>query len=186
MKVKIAKTFKKDLELTEACNKGDSIAQTQLYNLYSKPMFGLCLRMMGNKSDAEDVFQNAFIAVFTKLKTYKAKAPLQFWIKRIFINYCIDELKSRKVIESFEESYLEVIDTENIVVDYNVQAIKSAISKLAAGFRTVLNMYLFEGYNHKEIAEFLGISESTSKSQYSRAKLKLKQLLIKEGRYEKA
>jgi len=178
MKDTIKKYFDSDSTLVEACLQSDSRAQSYLYGEYSKSMFGLCLRMMSNRQDAEDVFQNAFIVVFSKLNSYKSKSPLKYWIKRIFVNHCINELKRRKEFVDLEESKMVLIESD-VEIEYSSKSIKKGITLLPAGYRTVLNLYLFEGYNHIEIGEILGISDSTSKSQYSRAKTKLRHLLLK-------
>ena len=178
--------FVNDSALVKACLENDSKAQEKLYDLYSKSMFGLCKRMMGNKQDAEDVFQNAFISVFTKLDLYQAKSPLKYWIKKIFVNHCINELKKRKENLFLDIYYEEETNENDFEIEYDVNSIQKALTSLPVGYRTILNLYLFEGYNHKEIATILNISESTSKSQYSRAKKKLRQLLIRAKKYEQA
>jgi len=183
MKEKPIKYFDDDELLVKACLEDNQEAIGYLYRQYSKLMLGLCIRMMGNIHDAEDVFQNAFISVFTKLKSFRGSSPLKYWLKRIFVNHCINELKKRKEFSDFREYEVLTID-ETIEIEYSVSCIKKGISKLPDGYRTVLNLYLFEGYNHKEISSILNISESTSKSQFSRAKLKLKQILIKLKNHE--
>ncbi len=179
MREKDTERFINDIVLVNACLAGKASANEYLYDKYSSAMFGICRRMMSNKQDAEDVFQDSFISVFSKLKTYNGKSPLKYWMKRIFINNCINHLKKRREIydlEYIEPAVEEITDDDNI--EYDIESVKKAMSYLADGYRTVLNLYLFEGYNHKEIAKILNISESTSKSQYKRAKIKLKNFLI--------
>lgn len=142
-------------------------------------MFNICLRMVKNEADAEDLLQNSFIDVFTKLDTFRFQSSIGAWIKRIVINNCINFLKKRRLyFEEITERMGEQADapTEN-VPPLSVRAIKDAIFQLPDGYRVVFSLYQMEGYDHKEIAEILSVSEQTSKSQYSRARKKLKELL---------
>jgi len=143
-------------------------------------MYNICLRMMKDSFEAEDVLQISFVDVFTKLHTFKGNSTIGAWIKRIVVNNCINELRKRKMYFEEMEGQLENIpeEVQEEVSDYKVQTIKECIKKLPNGFRVVLSLYLMEGYDHKEIAEILKITESTSKSQYHRAKIKLKELMV--------
>jgi RNA polymerase sigma factor (sigma-70 family) len=166
--------------IVELCKKGNRRAQQQLYQNYSKAMYNICLRMMNDPYEAEDVLQISFVDVFTKMHTFKGTSTIGAWIKRIVINNCINQLRKRKMHFLEMEGELGNIPDEQSVAEeaaYNVQQIKKCITQLPDGFRSVLSLYLLEGYDHKEIAEILSITESTSKSQYHRAKLKLKELL---------
>jgi RNA polymerase sigma factor (sigma-70 family) len=136
--------------------------------------------MINDPWEAEDVMQISFVDIFTKLHTFQAKSTIGAWIKRIVVNNCINQLRKRKLFFTEMEDNLgnipdEVIPTE--VSSFQVENVKKCIAGLPDGFRTVLSLYLLEGYDHKEIAEILHISESTSKSQYHRAKNKLKEML---------
>lgn len=136
--------------------------------------------MMNDPWEAEDVLQISFVDVFTKLDSFKGTATLGAWIKRIVLNNCINHLRKRKMFFAEMEGNLGNIPEEDYtdeVQAYNVETVKRCISSLPDGFRTVLSLYLLEGYDHKEIAEILQITESTSKSQYHRAKNKLKELI---------
>ncbi len=137
--------------------------------------------MMGAESEAEDALQESFIDIFRRLDTFRQESSLGAWIKRIVINHCLNELKKRKLkFEELSERTNEVVEEEYIDYDENefeLRKVKDAIMQLPDGYRTVLTLYLLEGYDHKEIAEIVGIQESGSKSQYSRAKAKLKELL---------
>ncbi|MBK7476799.1 MAG: RNA polymerase sigma factor [Haliscomenobacter sp.] len=166
--------------LVEACQQGSRQAQFELYKLYSKAMFNLCVRMVKDELDAEDVLQNAFVDVFTKIGTFKFESSIGAWVKRIVVNNCINFLKKKRMqFESFEERHTLVAEAE---ADENhaglsVEAIKKALFQLPDGYRVVFSLYLLEGYDHQEIGDILGITEATSKSQYSRAKRKIKELL---------
>lgn len=169
-------------ELVQACAAGDRKAQFELYRLYSKAMYNICLRMLNDQEDAEDLLQQSFIDVFLKLDSFRFESSIGAWIKRIVVNNCINFLKKRRLtIQSLDDERMGGI-SENPDDDLHeshlsVQEVKKAIAKLPDGYRVVFTLYLFEGYDHKEIADILNITEATSKSQYSRAKKKLRELL---------
>ena len=178
--------MKTDLQqhrLIANCKRGDRVAQYRLYQQYSRAMYNICLRMLRNEQDAEDVLQNAFLDVFTKIDTYRYEATIGAWIKRIVINNCINFIKKRKM--QFEEYDPRKVDQpEEVVPDFEpetVEAVQRAIGQLPHGYRTVFSLYLLEGYDHKEIGEILEISEATSKSQYSRAKQKIREIMRSES-----
>lgn len=169
-------------DLIERCKKGEREAQYRLYRMYSKAMYNICLRMLKNEMDAEDVLQNSFIDIFTKLGSYRYQSTPGAWIKRIVINNCINHIKKSKIyLEDFDDQLLTIPEEEIDPKVLNVAGVKKAIEQLPNGYRIVFNLYAIEGYDHKEIAEILGITEATSKSQYSRARKKLKDKLMKES-----
>jgi RNA polymerase sigma factor (sigma-70 family) len=167
--------------LISRCLRSDRQAQHTLYKRYCDAMFNVCFRMMGTEAEAEDALQESFIDIFRRLDTFRQESSLGAWIKRVVINHCLNELKKRRL--KFEEltdrtnDVYEYETTDQEEITYEVQKVKEAIMKLPDGYRTVLTLYLLEGYDHKEIAEIIGIQESGSKSQYSRAKSKLRELL---------
>jgi RNA polymerase sigma-70 factor, ECF subfamily len=169
----------KHRDLVEDCKKGIRKSQFELYQLYSKAMFNICLRMAKNEVDAEDLLQNSFIDVFTKLDTFRFQSTIGAWIKRIVVNNCINFLKKRRIY--FEEITERIGDQIEPSTEeepkLSVRTIKDAIFQLPDGYRVVFSLYQMEGYDHKEIAEILNVSEQTSKSQYSRARKKLRELL---------
>ncbi|MCP3930450.1 MAG: sigma-70 family RNA polymerase sigma factor [Bacteroidetes bacterium] len=171
-------------DLIEKCKRGQRSAQFELYRLYSQAMYNVSLRMVRNELDAEDLLQNSFVDVFTKLHTFKYQSSIGAWIKRIVINNCINFLKRRKVyFEELEDRHANIVEgdwKDDNSVKMDVTSVKKAIQKLPDGYRLVFSLYLMEGYDHKEIASILNISEATSKSQYSRAKKKLKYYLHEE------
>ncbi|MEL6636315.1 MAG: RNA polymerase sigma factor [Bacteroidota bacterium] len=168
-------------DIIEACKKGNRQSQFELYRLYSKAMFNICLRMVKNDLDAEDLLQNSFIDVFTKLHSFRYQSSIGAWIKRIVINNCINFLKKRRLqIDEWDDKIPERLERESNdhqEVALSVEKVNRALLELPDGYRVVFSLYLMEGYDHKEIAQILGVSEATSKSQYSRAKAKLRQLL---------
>lgn len=172
-------------DVVEACRKGNRQAQFQLYQLYSKAMYNICLRMLNDVTDAEDMLQNSFMDVFSKLHYFRFESSIGAWIKRIVVNNCINFLKKRR-LQIVEIGDREVVD-RTIKKDnwddvkLSVKEVNGAIGLLPDGYRVVLNLYLLEGYDHQEISDILGISASTSKSQYSRAKKKLREILRKKN-----
>jgi len=168
-------------EFIEKSKKGDIKAQYKLYSLYSKAMFNISLRMLNSSVEAEDMLQEAFTEAFDKLHLFRYDSSFGAWLKRIVINKCINYLKKKKVELVLSEEILKYERTDEndeVEPEYNMQTIQKAISMLSDGFRVVFTLYMLEGYDHQEISEILGISESTSKSQYLRAKRKLKDILI--------
>lgn len=180
-----ANTVNIHAELIERCKDNDRSAQFEVYKLYNKAMFNTALRITGEQEDAEDVLQEAFISAFKNLNSYRAESSFGAWLKRIVINKALNHVqKNKKDLLVVEEAGNEEVNwTEESEPLYSVEGIKRAMNELPSGFRTVMSLYLFEGYDHKEISEIMGITESTSKSQYKRAKDKLKNILKQEVNY---
>jgi len=165
-------------EIIDQCREGSQKAQFQLYKLYYRPMYSVCMRIINNEAEAEDVMQEAFLKAFTKIDTYKGEVSFGAWLKKIVINRSLDYLKKRKVkFEEINERTNKIIDYQMETKEVNMKVIKDAIQKLPDGYRIVLSLYLIEGYDHEEISEILGISNSNSRTQYLRAKNKLREIL---------
>lgn len=167
-------------DIIDACKRGDRKAQFELYRLYSKAMYNICLRMLGSVENAEDVLQNSFVDVFSKLDTFRYESAVGAWIKRIVINNCINFIKKRRLqFDELNEGIQKVEeDTPSVENDnLNVEKIQKAVLQLPEGYRVVFTLYAMEGFDHEEIGEILGVTEATSKSQYSRAKAKLREIL---------
>lgn len=172
-------------DLIDKCRKGDTRAQFEIYKVYYKPMYNVCLRMVGNAIEAEDVMQEAFLRAFTKIDSYEGVVSFGAWLKKIVINRSLDVLKKRKV--KFEEINEKIPDEEPetlVISEIHMEHLKKAIRQLPDGYRVVLTLYLLEGYDHEEIAQILGITNVSSRSQYMRAKQKLRELLKKEEVFE--
>ncbi|MBX2891112.1 MAG: RNA polymerase sigma factor [Saprospiraceae bacterium] len=166
-------------DLIERCKEGRRDAQFELYRLYSKAMYNTALRMVQNAHDAEDLLQSIFVEVFGKLDTFRHESSVGAWIKRITVNKCINFLKSRRLALTELTQHNDRADEQAPEPEppYSVERINRAISELPDGYRIVFSLYALEGYDHEEIAQVLGITEATSKSQYSRAKAKLRETL---------
>jgi RNA polymerase sigma factor (sigma-70 family) len=163
-----------EAELIRQCCKGNRKAQFEVYNKYAKAMYNIAIRMTGNTQEAEDILQDAFLTAFMKIRQFRQETGLGVWIRRIVINRCIDLIRKKKAGFSEIEDIPDIPEEEDPKV-IDPEVIHIAIKQLPSGARTILTLYLLEGYTHKEIAEMIGINESTSKTQFHRAK----QLLIK-------
>ncbi|HEX5167710.1 MAG TPA: RNA polymerase sigma factor [Cyclobacteriaceae bacterium] len=167
-------------ELIAKCRAGDRGAHQRIYQLYSRAMYNVCYRITGNEDDAADVLQESFISAFNNLDHYRGDATFGAWLKRIVINKAINVLKRRKMEALPDDDRWDVPEESDEGFedeDLTVERVKRAIQQLPDGYRSVLSLYLLEGYDHQEIGGILGVSESTSKSQLNRAKNKLRELL---------
>lgn len=173
----------KNTELVERCRLGERAAQFELYKLYSRAMLNVSMRILNHIGEAEDVVQEAFVDAFTRLDQFRHMSTFGAWLKQIVVNKAITQLRQRKV-EWVEIDSLMLVDdeVEQLADDsssddsdlvYDVERVTRAMNLLPEGYRTVLSLYLFEGYDHEEISEILSISESTSRTQYMRAKQRL-------------
>lgn len=165
--------------LIAQCRAGDRDAHFRLYNLYARSMYNVARRIVGD-DDGEDVLQEAFVSAFRSLHHYRGDAPFGAWLKRIVVNKAINVLHKRRNERIPDREDWDVAApeaSEPAADELSVARVRRAIEALPDGYRTVLTLYLIEGYDHEEIGQILGVSESTSKSQLSRAKNKLKELL---------
>ena len=167
--------------LSASCLRGNRKAQRQLYERYCDAMYNVSYRMLGSTAEAEDALQESFVDVFDKLITFREESSLGAWIKRIVINHCLNILKKRKIrfdeLTETAQAIPEPMVHDDEDLHLEVSKVKNAIMGLPDGYRQVLTLYLIEGYDHGEIASILGIQETGSKSQYSRAKARLRELL---------
>lgn len=175
----------KHVELVERCKTGERRAQYELYKLYSKSMLNVCVRILNHDGEAEDVLQEAFVDAFTNLHTFRGQSTFGAWLKQIVVNKAINQLRQRRLqfvdLESngigdeYDIADVPAFNDDDVQMD--VQRVRLALEQLPEGYRVVLSLYLFEGYDHEEIGEILKISESTSRTQYMRGKRKLLELL---------
>lgn len=170
--------------LIKECASGNVLAQKTFYEKFAGKMMGVCLLYARNSDEAEDVLQDAFIKIFNKIPEYVKKGSLEGWVRRIVVNTALDSYrknkKHQKDVEAGSVDYL-LEQKSFIVEELNAQDLLIIINNLPDGYRMVFNLFAIEGYSHKEIAERLGITESTSKSQYSRAKKVLRDILEKKN-----
>jgi RNA polymerase sigma-70 factor (ECF subfamily) len=172
-------------DLVEKCKKGDSRSYETLYHQYAKAMFNTSLRIVNNASDAEDVLQEAFMDAFRYLGDFNYKSTFGAWLKRIVINKSINILRKHKAdLIDIDKTIVQELPNDDVLdeeqIQFQVEEVKKAVTLLPNGYRTVLTLYLFEGYDQEEIAGIMRISESTVRTQYHRAKQKLLHI-IKQG-----
>lgn len=162
-----------DLQLIRSCIEGDRAAQKVLYDRLAPRMFPICIRYIGDRVQAEGVLQDGFITLFTKLKDYKGEGSFEGWARRIFVTTALMSLRKKDALKMSDELDLArgmKAETVSQTQSIGYKELMELVMSLPPGFRTVFNMYAIEGYSHKEIGEMLGISETTSRTQLSRAR----------------
>ncbi|CAM4381748.1 RNA polymerase sigma factor [Zobellia nedashkovskayae] len=177
MKTEIRFTHK---SLVESSKSGDRNSQYQLYELYVDAMYNIGMRFLGVKEDAEDIVQDSFVDAFKNLHSFKYESTFGAWLKRIVINKSLNHLKVKRLplaaMDDHEYHLTEEIHNDPVDA-IDIQKVKMGIEKLPLGYKNIINLYLLEGFDHIEIGEVLGITTSTSKSQYHRAKKKLVEII---------
>jgi RNA polymerase sigma factor (sigma-70 family) len=171
-------------KIIEGCIAGKRDMQRLLYDLYSKKMMAVCLRYAPTSFEAEDMMQEGFVKVFANIQNFKRDCPLEFWVRRIMINTALKQLrqKSLMTVSHETEEVGNIASADVNLTGYSMDELLGMIQSLAPRYRMVFNLYAIEGYNHKEIGEMLGISEGTSKSQYSRARVILQGMLERQDK----
>jgi RNA polymerase sigma factor (sigma-70 family) len=166
-------------DLIDGCLQGDRRMQYELYQRFAPKMYGVCLRYAANATEAEDILQEGFIKVFGKLQSFRREGSFEGWVRRIFVNTAIEHFRKKSYLQPITEKEEGVYEANYLSVLDNLaeKDIVGLVQQLSPGYRTVFNLYVVEGYTHREIAEQMGISEGTSKSQLSRAKLILQDLV---------
>jgi RNA polymerase sigma-70 factor (ECF subfamily) len=171
--------FTLETQIVENCIKGERSSQKALYEMYSSKMFAICLKYSKNQMDAEDILQEGFVKLFNNLARFRGEGSFEGWVRRIFVNTAIEHIRRKKLNTTVGEGMENnIADKHSNALDnlYEKDIIKSS-QTLSDGYRTVFNLYAIDGYSHKEIASKLGITESTSKSQFSRAKALLRNII---------
>lgn len=166
-----------DRTLANKCVEGDQLAQRKLFEKYAPKMMGVCLRYTRDVEQAEDVMQDGFVKVFTKLDKYSGEGSLEGWVRRIMVNTALDHIRRNTKFNanvSMDDVEYKVESDSDALGSLMEEDLLKLIQEMPDGYRTVFNMFAIEGYSHKEIGEQLGVSENTSKSQYSRAKAYLR------------
>ncbi|MFA6769613.1 MAG: sigma-70 family RNA polymerase sigma factor [Bacteroidales bacterium] len=177
------KEFSDDKELLSACVQNDRRAQRVLYEMYSPKMLTVCIRYVGGRERAMDILHDGFITVFEKIGTYNGTGSFEGWLRRIFINTALMSLRKvdlLKFSDELSDTLIELTADADTLSKISSKELLRLIASMPVGFRTVFNMYAIEGYNHKEIAKELKISEGSSRSQLSRARAWLKDRLKKD------
>ena len=170
-----------DKALIRGCQDGDLSAFDRLYTRYSSAMFGLCLRYARDREEAQDILQEGFMKVYDKISQYSGEGSFEGWMRRLFVNLALDQYKSRKREQERLQTYAEEggadTDAPSLWPDVSEKEIVDLIRQLPEGYRMVFNLFAVEGFSHRDIAQQLGISESTSKTQFFKARKQLRRML---------
>ena len=176
-------TLEKIEDIIDRCKKNDSKAQEFLFNTYSKVLLGICCRYVRDRDDAEDVLQDSFIKIFLNIGKFKNEGSFEGWMKRITVNSALHFIKEKQKIKFESADNLSIIEEDEneqeIEKDIKAEYILECLNELPTGYRTIFNLHLVEGFSHKEVAEKLGIKESTSRSQFTKARRFLIDLINK-------
>lgn len=166
-------------DLIKGCLQGNRRMQEELYRRLSPRMYAVCLRYAGKAEEAEDILQEGFIKVFKKIDSFRGDGSFEGWVRRIFVNTAIEHFRRKRYLMPVTEREENMIEGKytSALDDLGAKDILALVQELSPGYRTVFNMYVVEGYTHREIADMLGISEGTSKSQLSRAKVILQDMV---------
>nr|MBI1232675.1 sigma-70 family RNA polymerase sigma factor [Cytophagales bacterium] len=183
----LKKSFSEEPDIIKRCLRGDRKAQRELYDAYSGKFLSLCIRYIKNRIVAEDVMIEGFMKIFEKLPQYEGKGSFEGWMRTIMVTQSLRYLRDSKslLMEINLDGHENTVASADADHDLIVQDLFQLVAELPVGFRTVFNLYVIEGYSHKEIQELLGITESTSKSQLSRARAALKEKLSQYSHHPK-
>ncbi len=168
-------------ELIHNCKRGDRIAQEQLYRNYAQILFGICLKYSRNKTEAEDNLHDSFMTIYDKIGQYKFKGSFEGWIKRITVNTVLQKYRKEEYLKVITENVAEESEIDSEYLDIELPTLLRYIQELPNKYRLTFNMYVLDGFTHKEISEQLGTSEGTSKSNLARARMILKEKIKKQN-----
>lgn len=168
-------------ELIHNCKRGDRIAQEQLYRDYAQTLFGICLKYSRNKTEAEDNLHDSFMTIYDKIGQYKFKGSFEGWIKRITVNTVLQKYRKEEYLKVVNDNIAEESEIDSDYLDIELPTLLRYIQELPNKYRLTFNMYVLDGFTHKEISEQLGTSEGTSKSNLARARMILKDKIKKEN-----
>ncbi|MDR2953631.1 MAG: sigma-70 family RNA polymerase sigma factor [Prevotella sp.] len=179
-----------DQMLVAECKRGKPWAQKKLYELYAPVMMGICMRYASDRDTAQDILQDGFVKVFTKLDMYTGKGSLEGWMRRVFVTTALEYLRQNNALKfsvSIDE-YTEVVENVSVSALDKLSAdeLMKCIEQLPSGYRTIFNLFAIEGYSHNEIAEILNIQESTSRSQFIRGRKLLQKIVLSQIMQEDA
>ena len=168
-------------ELISGCKKGDRRSQEQLYKNYADKLFGVCLKYSRNKVEAEDSLHDSFMTIYDKIGQYKSKGSFEGWMKRIAINTVLQKYRKEQHLKLVSDNLMEEIEPEELFHDLSLQSLLRYIQELPNKYRLTFNMYVLDGFSHKEISEALGTSLGTSKSNLARARMILREKIKKQN-----
>lgn len=162
-------------ELIHKCKKGNRIAQEQLYRQYSSTLYGLCLKYSRNKTEAEDNLHDSFMTIFEKIGQFRAQGSFEGWLKRITVNTVLQKYRKEQHLNIVSENTEEVIEVDSVYTNISLETLLQYIQELPNKYRMTFNLYVLDGYSHKEISSLVGTSTGTSKSNLARARNILKE-----------
>ncbi|MBT8185012.1 MAG: sigma-70 family RNA polymerase sigma factor [Eudoraea sp.] len=168
-------------KLIHNCKRGDRTAQEQLYRQYSRILFGICLKYSRNKTEAEDNLHDSFMTIYDKIGQYKFKGSFEGWMKRITVNTILQKYRKEEYLNVVSENQEEEVEEDTGYIDVDLQTLLRYIQELPNKYRLTFNMYVLDGYSHKEISQELGTSTGTSKSNLARARMILKEKIKKKN-----
>ncbi len=168
-------------ELIHNCKKGKRRAQAELYRKYSGILFGMCLKYSRNKTEAEDNLHDSFMTIFSKIDQYKFNGSFEGWIKRITVNTVLQKYRKEQYMDVVSENVGEAVEVDAEETAISLSTLLTYIQELPNKYRLTFNLYVLDGYSHKEISEMLGTSTGTSKSNLARAKMILREKIEKEN-----
>ena len=180
--MKVVTLFNNEVKLIKKATQNNREAQHVLFELHAPKMLSVCRYYVKDMQHAEEVMLNGFLKVFTNLKTFKHEGSFEGWIRRIMVREAISFLRQKKTIQFVDEEYQHIEIQDETTQQYDVAQLQELIDNLPEGYKMVLNMYVFDGFSHKEIADELNISVNTSKTQLLKARKKLKQKFLKAGK----
>jgi RNA polymerase sigma-70 factor (ECF subfamily) len=169
-------------ELIEGCINNNRQSQSKLYGLLAPKMFGVCLRYAQGYEEAEDVLQEGFVKVFEYIHQYRHSGPFEAWVRKIMVNTALQKHRSKRhlhAVATLDDVAVELPGNEEIIARIGTKELLKIVQQLPPSYRTVFNLYVFEGFKHREIAELLGITEGTSKSNLSDARAILQKAVYK-------
>lgn len=172
-----------DEQLIDGCKARNPLAQRNLYDKYSRRMMAVCMRYADSREEAQDILQDGFVKVFEKIGTFQGQGSFDGWVRRIFVNTALDNIRKNRenrLLADIDDVGYSLDSGTSVDGDINAEELMNILQKIPAGYRVVFNMFAIEGYSHKEIADQLGVSESTSKTQFLRAKAFLIKVLQKQ------
>lgn len=171
----------KEEDIINGCIEGNRSSQYLLYERFASKMLGVCMRYARDKAEAEDMLQEGFVKVFMSIKNFRNEGNFEGWVRRIMIYTAINVFKhrSRKFKESLDSDGAEGVFDDHIISNISAKEIVALVQQMPEGYRMIFNLYAIEGYTHREIGEMMGIAEGTSKSQYSRARQYMKEVMLK-------
>lgn len=166
-------------QLIQKCKKNDTKAQSEIYKLFSSKLFAICLKYSRNHAEAQDILHDAFLVIFKKITQFKSKGSFEGWLKRIVINTALQRYRKKGVLEIVNEELIEDVKVEIDNDDVNIDFLLKCIQELPDRYRLVFNLYVLDGYSHKEIAKMLNITTGTTKSNLARARMILRNKIEK-------